>query len=212
MGPCCWLLVPGGPSQFLAEQSIGAPNFLHKILPNFVALTFRCCPNSCKRTCLIRSTKLFLTMDIVIEPHLVLRKYTDKLVRFRCSFTLRPIHYCRACGPWPILYKIIRLVKKPKTIEVHFTLISEGLRDQRKLNGFEESLHNNKWKMFHGLRDIMLGPSKRDGRSIKWAPRNILLSCWRTKLEHLSWLLNMVHFHFTLKKITVRPLHDFQEP
>lgn len=56
-----------------------------------------------------------------------------------CNSKWQPIlirqKQCRAQGPFTCDMQIMWLVGKPKTIQVHFTLDVEGLKDQKNLNG-----------------------------------------------------------------------------
>jgi hypothetical protein len=50
---------------------------------------------------------------------------------------------------------------KLEMVQLHFKLDLEGLRDQRMDESTHGFLHSSKWIMFHGLPNIVLGPSKK---------------------------------------------------
>jgi hypothetical protein len=56
------------------------------------------------------------------------------------------------------------LVEKLETVQAHFILDVEGLRDQRKLNEWQfymASYDDTKWFMFHSLLNIVSVPLKK---------------------------------------------------
>lgn len=84
------------------------------------------------------------------------------LWNLKCSTPMRLLGslYTRARGPFGPEYKNMWLVKKPKMIQVRFTLDLETLRDQRNSNR-QKNPHDVKWIMLHGLPNITLSSSQR---------------------------------------------------
>lgn len=74
-----------------------------------------------------------------------------------------------------IYINFMSLVEKPKMVQVHYILDLEGLRDQSHVNDLRGVLlHDNKSTLFHGLPDIMLGPSKQLGITHKHDSRQLI--------------------------------------
>ena len=88
-------------------------------------------------------------------------------------------------GPWPTIgVQIMQLVEKPKTIQVHFTIDLEGMRNQRNLDGNFTwfPIDNVTWYIGFCIKPIKKkwGWSKTEGRG---------------KQFNCNWLLKILFGH-----------------